>query len=263
MKWIRNLPTLYIGLTLLRPLRPLRKRIDRYREEGNYEKEAEQICLAEQIWGNGVCERIGMDLHVSGLEHIPEGPVVFAANHQGYCDIPAIAAAIPGHGIAQPIGFMAKKELSQLPLYGDWIRRVRSCFIDRADARASLRAIDEGISNLKLGFSMGIFPEGTRSRSDTPGEFKKGSLRLATKPGVPVVPVAISGTWKLYEAEGCLRPGRVDVRIHPAIETKDMDRKQANELPAVVEGIIRATLEELKSEHELIYKEKGEKNGIK
>ena len=245
MKVIRNLPMLAEALKSLIPIRKIAVNIDRYHAAGEYEKEAEQICIAERNWGNQICSRFNIKLHVEGLEHIPQGPVVFVSNHQSYCDIPAIAAAIPGRGIDMGIGFVAKTELEKIPLYGRWIKRVRSVFIDRDDARSSLRAIEEGIQNLEKGFSMGIFPEGHRSKGDSMSEFKKGSLRLATKPGVPVVPITLSGTWKLYEAQGYLKSGEVSVYIRPAIETKDMPRKEASELASVVENIIRTKLLEL------------------
>ena len=86
---------------------------------------------------------------------------------------------------------MAKRSLGRIPVFGEWIRDIRSVFIDRDDARSSLKTMEEGIDLLKKGFSLVIYPEGTRSRGPELGEFKKGSLRLATKSGVPVVPVTL------------------------------------------------------------------------
>ena len=93
MKVIRNLPMLAEALKSLIPIRKIAVNIDRYHAAGEYEKEAEQICIAERNWGNQICSRFNIKLHVEGLEHIPQGPVVFVSNHQSYCDIPAIAAA--------------------------------------------------------------------------------------------------------------------------------------------------------------------------
>ena len=129
--------------------------------------------------------------------------------------------------------------MAKLPSYGEWIIDIRSVFIEREDARASLRAIEEGINFLKQGFSLVIFPEGTRSRGGEMGEFKKGSLRLATKIGIPIVPVTIDGTYKAYEEKGYVQPATVSFKIHKAIETEGMNRKEAAELPAKVEQIIR------------------------
>lgn len=137
------------------------------------------------------------------------------------------------------IGFVAKIELAKLPAFGQWISDIRSVFIQRDDARASLRAIEEGVELLAKGFSLVIFPEGTRSRSATPGEFKKGSLRLATKAEVPVVPVTLNGTFKAFEEKGYIQPANVDFTIHPAIYTRGLPKKEAGELADKVEKIIR------------------------
>src|SRR5690606_26880627 len=123
----------------------------------------------------------------------------------------------------------------KIPGFGNWIKDVRSVFIEREDARASLRAIEEGIGLIRQGFSLVIFPEGTRSRSDQMGEFKKGSLRLATRAGVPVVPVTLDGTYRAFEESGRIRPAAIKVTIHKAIETRDLGKREAGELAEIVE----------------------------
>ena len=76
----------------------------------------------------------------------------------------------------------------------------RGCvFIDRENARSSLKAINEAIRNLNLGHSMAVFPEGTRSKCSQVGDFKAGSLRIAIKSGVKVIPVSIKDSYKLIE----------------------------------------------------------------
>ena len=79
-------------------------------------------------------------------------------------------------------------------------------------------------------------------------EFKKGSLRLATKSGVPIVPVTLNGTYHVYEKKGYVQPGAVvDFYIHPAIETKDLSKAEQNSLAEKVEATIRTKLEEIQS----------------
>ncbi len=79
----------------------------------------------------------------------------------------------------------------------------RGCvFIDRDNARSSLKAINQAIQNLKLGHSMAIFPEGTRSKGPQVGDFKSGSLRIAIKSGVKVIPVSIKDSYKLIGKKG-------------------------------------------------------------
>lgn len=236
----------------LRTISKNKKMIHKYRAEGNLEAERREICQAETTWGRHLIEKTGADIRVTGRENIPEGPVVFVSNHQSYTDIAIFTWAVDH----KQFGFVAKEDLRRLPLFGQWIADVRSVFIKRNDPRESLRAIEEGISLLKQGFSLGIFPEGTRSKGPNMAEFKRGSLRLATKPGMPVVPVTISGSYKCFEEPGTPTKARVDVYIHPAIETANMPKKEAGELAVVVEKIIRDKLAELQAK-EAEEKQKG------
>ncbi len=226
----------------LRHLRPFHYKIKGFRDSGDLEKEREQILNSTTTWGKGIVKKYKIKLTVTGVENIPEGPVLFVSNHQGYADIPIYGAAIPG----KQIGFVAKTSLGKIPVFGEWIRDIRSIFIERDDPRSSLKTIEEGIGLLNQGFSLVIFPEGTRSRGTHMGEFKKGSLRLATKSGVPVVPVTLNGTYQVFEEKGHVASGAVvDFHIHPAIETKDLSKAEANNLAEKVQEIIQAKLDEM------------------
>jgi len=229
----------------LRHLRYFHHEIKKYRDIGDYEKEREQILNSTSTWGRQIMEKYRIKLNVSGLENVPEGPVLFVSNHQGYADIPVFCAVLADK---KQIGFVAKRSLGRIPVFGEWIRDIRSVFIDRDDARSSLKTMEEGIDLLKKGFSLVIYPEGTRSRGPELGEFKKGSLRLATKPGVPVVPVTVNGTYRVFEANGYVKPGaEVDFHIHPAIETKDLSKSEQAGLAESVRSVILSKLEEFQA----------------
>lgn len=231
----------------LRKIQKYKRGIRKYRREGDVEKEREQILLMEHTWACSLMEKTGADIHIEGRENIPSGPMVIVANHQSYTDIPILAYVLSDTAF----GFVAKEELKKLPLFGALIADVRSVFIKRGDPRESLRAIEQGIELLKQGFCLGIFPEGTRSRGPVMGEFKKGSLRLATKPGMPILPITISGSYKCFEQPGTPTGAVVDVFIHPPIETKGMDRKEASNLAAVVQEQIHIKLLELQARETL------------
>ena len=162
-------------------------------------------------------------------------------NHQGYADIFAYCAAFRKFQFA----FVAKEELASIPLYGEWIRRIRSVFIKRNEPRASLKAISEGIEYIENGFSLVIFPEGTRSKGPVPGPFQKGALKLATKPGVPIVPISLNGSYKMFEEKGYLKGAQIDIIVHEPIETKDITRQEEKELAERVEKIITDGIREL------------------
>ncbi|HOA41919.1 MAG TPA: lysophospholipid acyltransferase family protein [Bacillota bacterium] len=242
MKLIRNIPFVIWFYGFLASIEPIKKSIKKYREEGNREMERAEIRRAEDAWGQALVKKAGIDLRVSFSESLPEGPVVFVSNHQSYWDIPVFFAAVRD----RQIGFVAKESLRKVPKFGSWIADVRSVFIKRDDARASLRAIEEGVELLKQGYSLVIFPEGTRAKGVEMKEFKKGSLRLAVKAEVPVVPVTLNGTYHAFEEKGYVSPARVDFVVHPPIHTKGLSRKEAADLAAQVENIVRAGLEEIR-----------------
>ena len=243
MMIIRNIGPAIKLYNSLRVLEAYRRGIRTARAAGDDEGERAYALKAMVTWGNNLVRIFKIDLRVEGAEHLPDtGPVVFIANHQGYADIPLCCAALNKF----QFGFVAKNNLEKVPLYGGWIRDIRSVWMERDDARASLRAIGEGIELIERGFSLLVFPEGTRSRGGPMKEFKKGSLRLATKPGVPVIPITINGTWRIYEEKGVVRNGMpVDFIIHPPIETAGMGKSEANNLSNEVEELIGATLARL------------------
>lgn len=244
MKILKNIPAAAKLYGNLRYLNKHKKNIEKYRAEENYEKEREYIRLAEYEWANRLLKDFGMDLHIHGEENLPqEGPVVFIGNHQGYADIVAFCAALSKH---IQFGYVAKNELEKVPLYGAWIKRIRSVLIKRDDPRESLKTIEEGIELINKGFSMLIFPEGTRSKSAEMADFKRGAFKLATKPGVPIVPVTIMGSWRAIEEGGVVTPTRLDVMVHPAVETAGIDRKAEKQMVADVEATVRDGLEQLK-----------------
>jgi 1-acyl-sn-glycerol-3-phosphate acyltransferase len=237
---IKNIIPAVLLYDSLKYLAKFKKETIKARQEGDFEREREFILKSTGTWGRHLVKVFDIDLSVTGKENLPDsGPVVFVSNHQGYADIPVSFMALDKFQFA----FVARDDLEKLPFYGKWMKQIRGVFLKRDDARASLRAINEGIDLLEKGFSLMIFPEGTRSRGGPVKEFKKGSLRLAVKPGIPVIPVTINGTYHIFEESGRVKKGvHVDLTIHPLIETKGMSKTESNDFAAVVEKIIRGDL---------------------
>ncbi|MGI6721256.1 MAG: lysophospholipid acyltransferase family protein [Anaerovoracaceae bacterium] len=245
MNIIKNIPGIIKVLLSLPELNKLKKEIDAANAAGDDEREQAAILAATDMWGHHLLRSFKVKLTVEGRENLPdEGPVVYVSNHQGFADIPTMCAVLN----KIQFGFIAKKALTKIPLYGTWMQRIRSVMIEREDPRASLRAISKGIEYVEHGFSMLIFPEGTRAKGGPMGEFKKGALKLATKPGVPIVPISINGSYEILEKQGYLKSGQpIDVIIHPPIPTADLSRKEEKELTDKVHAIVKAGLDELKA----------------
>lgn len=150
----------------------------------------------------------GVKTEVYGLSNIPDTPALFVGNHSSYFDILVTGASIPGG-----VGFVSKDSLAKVPGLSSWMSRIRCLFLDRKDIRKGMQTIIQGAEYLKSGYSMCIYPEGTRSTTGELGEFKGGSVKMAQKAKAPVVPVAVTGTRDIFENNNGLRirPSHVTV----------------------------------------------------
>lgn len=192
------------------------------------------------LWARYVFEITKSDVEVEGLEKLPKDrAVVFIANHQGLMDIPLLYGYT-----GKQMAFVAKIELSKIPLLSSWMKLLQCTFIDRKSMRASLQAINDAAANVSKGYSQMIFPEGTRSKGKPHIEFKPGSFKLAFKSKAPVVPVTIDGTWRIYEEKNRVMPAHVKMVIHDPIETENLSKEEMQELPAKVEKIVCSRLSE-------------------
>jgi 1-acyl-sn-glycerol-3-phosphate acyltransferase len=127
-------------------------------------------------------------LRVEGAEHVPPtGPLLVVFNHLHNADPIILSAAFP-----RPMHFMAKKVLFGIPVVNRIIRRVGAFPVDRGKADRS--AIRRAEATLAQGIPVAMFPEGTRSRSRALQPAQPGAALLALRAGVPVVPVAITGS---------------------------------------------------------------------
>jgi len=237
---IKNIPNGFKLFKSIADYKPYLKKIDALRQEGKMEEERALIAEITGKWVNDVVRKFDMHLTMEGRENIPEGACAFYVNHQGYGDIPTMFKVCEG----KQVGFVAKDSAEKLPFISDWIKASQGVFIKRGDTREGLKAIKEGAEKLKNGYSLIIFPEGTRSHGSDMGEFKPGSFKLATKAGVPIVPVTINGSYHMFEDRDVITNGAViDVIVHPPIETAGMSRAEERELPKQVEDIVRGGLE--------------------
>lgn len=198
----------------------------------------------KELWGlaKSLVVATGSTVKITGEENIPEGSCVFVGNHQGNFDVLVLAGYVH-----KPIGFIAKKELETFPLVSYWMKQQHSVFMDREDPRDSVKSILEGVQNLKEGYCMAIYPEGTRSKGPEMGEFKKGAMKLALKAGVPIVPVTINGTYKMFETQNGrkTKPVQVDLVISKPIDTKLLTKEEQNDLSENIKTIIQQNLDEL------------------
>lgn len=220
-------------------IQPTLLRVNRLEGMGKIAEHDQLTYQTAKKWAHSLVKLAGVSVVTKGEENIPsEGPVLFVSNHQGNFDIPLLIGYID-----KPKAFIAKIELLKLPLIRTWMTHLKCVFMDRSDIRQSLKVINQAADHLKEGYSMVIFPEGTRSKGDKLGEFKPGSLKLALKAGVPIVPIVIRGSYKIMEQNGfIIKPTHVEITIFEAIPTTGLTKEQVSELPERVRKTIEQGL---------------------
>jgi 1-acyl-sn-glycerol-3-phosphate acyltransferase len=236
-----------VGALLSPGVRKAKKTIDSLHAAGDISREQQVILDTEAYWGRRAFGRFGNStVNVEGLERVPEGPVLFVSNHQSYGDI--ILFMMEAGDMNKQLGFVARGNLTRFPLFGSWIARIRSVLLEREDARSAVQTFKTGEEWLRQGFSLVIFPEGTRSKSNDMAEFRKGSLQLATRSGVPIVPVTLWNSWHMFEKYDYPHETHARFYVHEPIPTEGLTRAEQVALNEQVADIIRAKLTEWKSE---------------
>jgi 1-acyl-sn-glycerol-3-phosphate acyltransferase len=191
--------------------------------------------VAAVVW---ICRIAGMRTRVEGLENIPAGTVLFAANHTSNADGPAIVGAIP-----RRIAILGKKSLFAIPIVGTAFRMAHFVPVDRHNRGQAAASIEVAAEKMKNGVSFLIYPEGTRSPDGRLLPFRRGAFVLAIKAGVPVVPVACSGAHRVIPKKSYrITPGEVVVRFCPAVDSAQYSIARRNELAERVHAAIAAAL---------------------
>ena len=187
-------------------------------------------------------------VEVEGIEKIdPQQRYMIASNHLSQFDIPLLFRVLPLHG-----RFLSKKEVFKIPLVGRAMRTIGIIEIDRASGTSSRRAIVEGVKvAAERGYSLIVFPEGTRSTNGELLPFKKGAFRIAIDTGLPIVPVVIEGTETINRpGSKIFRPGTARVMICDPIETADLTNKDnLNDLVRTIETSMNATYEKMQADN--------------
>ncbi|SFB22761.1 lysophospholipid acyltransferase family protein [Clostridium frigidicarnis] len=189
-------------------------------------------------WAKFTIRSVGIDLEVRGQDNLIDEVCLFVSNHQSNLDIPTTMVATN-----RVMGFISKKELEKIPVLSGWMKRINSVFMDRENIREAVKSINEGVEILRNGHSLAIFPEGTRSKGGPVGDFKKGSLKLALKSQVPIIPVTIDGTYKSLEEHNRIKKSRVVVTIHEPIYVKELPKEKQNTLANDIREIIASGIQ--------------------
>jgi 1-acyl-sn-glycerol-3-phosphate acyltransferase len=137
---------------------------------------------------------LDLRLHVEGSHHVPRaGGAVLASNHVSYLDF-----IFCGYGAIESrrlVRFMAKDSVFRHKVSGPLMRGMKHIPVNRAAGAGSYAS---AVSALRRGEVVGVFPEATISRSFTVKDLKNGAARMAQEAAVPLLPVALWGTQRLW-----------------------------------------------------------------
>ena len=187
-----------------------------------------------RTWAKSVLTVCGVKVRVSGGENVPAGPAVYAANHGSALDIPVVLGYLPAD-----FRVIHKRSLYLVPVVGLHLYLAGHVGIDRGNPFRARRSLERAAERIRGGTSVVVFPEGTRSRDEAVRGFKRGSFVLASKAEVPVVPLSLVGVKRVVPGGLIgLRPGTVELRVHPALSTSGRPAKDAAALAAEVRQIV-------------------------
>ncbi len=143
------------------------------------------------IWGKTLSFIFNIKLIVKGKHNLQDRNYIFAANHASLIDIPLLLIAVNRYTV-----FIAKSELSKIPIFKSILDRAGFIFVDRKNNDSAVKSMNNLMDDIKkIPRSVAIFPEGTRTSDGELLPFKKGAAIFAINTDIPVIPVAISGTF--------------------------------------------------------------------
>ena len=165
----------------------------------------------------------GIRHRVSGTEHIPATPTIILAKHQSAWETIAFQLIFP------PQVWVLKRELLWIPFFGWGLAMTSPIAIDRSSGREALKQlVAQGRNRLQQGFWVVVFPEGTRIAPGEKGKYHIGGAWLATHTQTTVIPVAHNAGEFWGKNSFLKKPGIIDVRIGPTIETAGMKPEELN-----------------------------------
>ncbi len=179
---------------------------------------------------------------LTGLDKLPEKErFLFVCNHRSMFDPLTVMGFLP----EQDIAFISKPSNMAIPLVGDAARTVGFLAIDRENDRAALKTILQAADYLKRGLcSIGIYPEGTRSRTGELLPFHSGSFKIAQRAKAPLVIACVHGTEKARRGL-FLRPRRGYLEILDCLAAERVAAMSTQELAAYSRALIETRLKEV------------------
>jgi 1-acyl-sn-glycerol-3-phosphate acyltransferase len=179
-----------------------------------------------RTWGRTVVRISGAEVTMLDRDRLDGRVGVYVSNHLSYMDTPVVFAALPFQ-----FRIVARHDLFKLPFIGWHLRRSGQIPVNVSNPRASISSLGGAIKTLREGMPLFIFPEGGRSASGHLEGFMNGPAFMAIRSGLPVIPMALIGTYELLPMHSIeFHPVPVIVAVGEPLETAGYSMKQVDEL---------------------------------
>lgn len=183
-----------------------------------------------RMWARFCVVVSGARLTVLHGERLTGETAVYACNHQSYMDTPVIFGTLPFQ-----FRIVARHDLWTMPFIGWYLNRSGQVPVDVEPGKASVASLLGAVRTLKSGMPLFIFPEGGRTETGHLAKFLHGPAFLAIRAQLPIIPMALAGTWELLPIHSSVfHPVPVTLAVGEPIDTRGMSMKQVDELTALL-----------------------------
>lgn len=194
-------------------------------------------------WSSSILKVAGVKTVARGVEKLPAGNFVLAVNHQSHFDALVLFRHIRRH-----MRFVAKRELTKIPIFGHAMRRAGNVIVDRSGSDADKKLLAEAVHAVQTRVSICFFAEGTRSDDGVLRPFKKGAAVFAIDAQVPLVPAALGGTYEILpKGTLAVRPRPAALVIGDPIDTTGLTHADRDSLTQRAHQAVARQLEEANS----------------
>lgn len=178
-------------------------------------------------WAWIIKKCMGLTFSLYGSEKVVPGTsYIVTPNHQGNADILALMVTLP-----TPFRWVIKKELLKIPVFGSALDRTGAIALDRSNREKAIESLKTAKEKLTGGWSVLIYPEGTRGKDPYLQPFKKGAFMLAVQTGIPILPVTCNGAFHILPKKTItFFPGHITVTLGDPIPTEGLTEQDVPEL---------------------------------
>ena len=204
-----------------------------------FEKDNAFLRFFAYLTMGGILEFFGITPKGEGMEKMPSEPCVIVCNHLSRFDPMVTFVLMPG----RRLGFISKMENMRIPIAGPIIQKIGFLPLDRNNPLKAMRTIHKGAKLISdKGFTMGIYPEGTRGDGEKMLEFKAGAFVMAKKAACPLVVCSIKGT---LDYKKCIpfHRSRAVFSVLEVIDGETVKAKKPEELAEISYNLIEKSFE--------------------